>query len=144
MLRASFPFLSVLALGGALLGACGNGGGGTPMSDANTAAVAAGARIAQLNVCTSCHGADYAGTSVAMGGSYPENITQDPDHGIGDWTDAQIAAAVTSGTGIGGRTLCPSMPRIPLSATDAANLVAFLRTIPGSTNDAPAGTCTAP
>lgn len=143
MLRTPLSRVSVLTLAAALLGACG-GGTTTPMTDANTAAVAAGARIAQLNVCTSCHGADYGGSSVAMGGSYPQNITPDPDHGIGDWTDAQITAAVTMGTGLGGRTLCPSMPRIPLSATDAANLVAFLRTVAPSTNDAPAGACSAP
>lgn len=136
--------LSALALGVALFAGCGGGGGTTPMGDANTAAVAAGMRIAQLNACPTCHGADYGGTDVAMGGAYPGNVTPDPLHGIGDWTDAQIIAAVTSGMGLGGRGLCPSMPRVPLAPADAANLVAFLRSVSPSAHDSPAGACTAP
>lgn len=112
------------------------GGGGDP---------ARGMMVATLNGCTSCHGTDYSGGSAVMLGVTPPNITSDPAHGIGAWSDAEIVAAVRTGVDPDGGMLCRSMPRFTMiGETDAQNLVAYLRTIAPSDNDVPEGTCTPP
>lgn len=61
------------------------------------------------------------------------NITQDRKTGIGDWTDAQIAAAIREGKRPSGDLMYPIMPYPfynALSDDDIKAVVAFLRTIP--------------
>lgn len=60
------------------------------------------------------------------------NISSDPVAGIGAWTDAEIARALTHGVARDGAPLAPIMPSAfyrVLTDRDAAALVAFLRTI---------------
>ena len=146
---------------GLWLGACGGSGGGTDAgavvdvdagveSDAGGGGggggdVTRGMAVAAANGCAGCHGAGFEGGAFPFSGVTPSNITPDPTNGVGAWTDAQIVAAIRAGTGEGGRALCGSMPRFTMmSDGDAADLVAFIRSRAASSNDVPAGTCTAP
>ena len=60
------------------------------------------------------------------------NITQDPETGIGRWTDAQIAEAVRNGRRADGSLIGPPMPVESyrgISDRDLAAMVAYLRTV---------------
>ena len=134
----------VAVLLGAMLGACGGGSTGTDAGGGGGNA-ANGLVVASMAGCAACHGADFGGGATLYGGVAPPNLTPDAAHGLGGWTDAQIITAVRTGVDDEGATLCSSMPRYPMmSDSDAADLVAYLRSLAPSTNDAPAGTCTAP
>lgn len=127
-----------------LLVGCGGGGTGGD-GDAGDPAIARGAMVASSGACAACHGADYSGGTVAMGGVIPPNITPDGTHGIGDWTDAQIIAAVRVGIDPDGGNLCPTMPRLAsLSEAQAMDLVTYLRSLAPSENDVAEGTCAPP
>jgi hypothetical protein len=89
-----------------------------PLGDA-----ARGKLLADELFCVSCHDPNYAGRS------YYANITQDEDTGIGAWSDEEIARAIVQGIDDEGDALCSSMPRSDLSSSEAADLVAFLRTV---------------
>lgn len=57
------------------------------------------------------------------------NITPDRETGIGEWTDAQLSAAIVDGIGRDGR-LAPVMPSEsykPLTTSDLDAIIAFLR-----------------
>ncbi len=86
--------------------------------------VAAGKALADANVCTSCHGADYAGSPSGR------NITPSTSAGIGSWSDAEIEAAITAGIRKDGVALCASMQMYPFDSTQVANIVAFLKSNP--------------
>lgn len=61
------------------------------------------------------------------------NITSDPEHGIGRWTDEELLRALREGRGRDGRTLFPMMPYSEwrtLSDEDARAVVAYLRQVP--------------
>lgn len=62
-----------------------------------------------------------------------QNITQDPETGIGAWTDGEIMRAIREGVSRDGRGLVPMMPypymKI-LSDEDVKSIVVYLRTIP--------------
>ncbi|MCB9573898.1 MAG: c-type cytochrome [Kofleriaceae bacterium] len=65
------------------------------------------------------------------------NITQDRRTGIGDWTDAEIAAAIREGVRPSGDRLYPIMPYTfyrDLADDDVAAIVAYLRTVPAVTH----------
>lgn len=58
------------------------------------------------------------------------NITPDPDTGIGNWTDDEIARAIREGVDRDGRTLFPMMPYEHyrhMSDEDLASVVVYLR-----------------
>ncbi|HKD16230.1 MAG TPA: cytochrome C [Thermoanaerobaculia bacterium] len=62
-----------------------------------------------------------------------QNITQDKEHGLGDWTDGEILRALREGVDRKGVALFPMMPYEyfhDMSDEDAKSVVAFLRTIP--------------
>jgi Cytochrome c len=108
----------------------------TSKADASTtkadpAAIARGKALADgaTPVCTSCHTTSYAGA-----GYYP-NITPDKETGIGDWTDKQIGDAITKGIDDEGEALCALMTRYKFSASELADVVAFLRSLPAKSND---------
>jgi mono/diheme cytochrome c family protein len=68
------------------------------------------------------------------GTSISANITQDPEVGIGAWTDDEIKAAISQGIGRG-RELFPPMGfgyYAHLTPADLDALVAFLRTVPAA------------
>jgi mono/diheme cytochrome c family protein len=61
------------------------------------------------------------------------NITQDPETGIGKWSDADIKKALTEGVRPDGRHLSPPMP-FPffknMTSEDLDAVIAYLRTVP--------------
>lgn len=63
------------------------------------------------------------------------NISSDPDHGIGRWSDEQIRAAITRGVSADGRRLAaPMAGRAPIWAQmapdDLKSIIAYLRSLP--------------
>ena len=73
--------------------------------------------------------------------AYAANITQDPDTGIGTWTDEQIITAIRVGKTPDGAILFPPMP-VPtynnMSDDDVKAIVAFLRTVKPVHHEVPA------
>lgn len=73
------------------------------------------------------------GFAASWPGSVAPNITPHPTTGIGAWSDAEIARAITQGVARDGRRLQPPMAfawYAGLRPDDLAALVAWLRTIP--------------
>lgn len=95
--------------------------------------------------CASCHSAPDANGEarlVLSGGRafasdfgvfYAPNISSDPANGIGEWSDTQIASALLRGVGREGAHLYPALPYAAynkMTLQDAADLIAYLRTLP--------------
>ena len=84
-----------------------------------------------------CHTADKGPTNAGgrpietpYGQFYGTNITPDPVHGIGTWTDREIIDAIRLGVKPDGTVMSPVMPYPALSGMtdeDVTALVAFLR-----------------
>jgi mono/diheme cytochrome c family protein len=111
--------------------------------------VAYGAYLAgPLGHCVECHtpmGADHRHQYATLRGaggmqfngpwglSVAKNITSDPEHGLGKWSDAEIERAIRSGTDKDGHPLKPPMGYgyySKVSADDMAALIAWLRSLP--------------
>ena len=96
--------------------------------------LARGREIASV-LCTQCHldpqTGKLSGRSLPkspLGDSTAPNITTDPEHGIGSWTDGQIVYALRTGVTPSGRFAGVGMPRLNLmSEEDMIALVTFLR-----------------
>lgn len=120
-----------------------------PLSDADMAGltgdVARGQRIFTAAGCASCHMApDAKGEAqlVLAGGQrfaspfgtfLAPNISQDPEQGIGGWTLAQLASALTRGVSGKGEHLYPALPYASyakMQLQDVADLYAYLKTLP--------------
>jgi len=105
--------------------------------------------LAVLAGCNDCHtpgfflgapdkakylgGSDVGFEIPGLGVFAGRNITPDKETGIGNWTDEQIATALTTGRRPDGRHLAPIMPYpsfVNLTKEDVAALIAFLRSIP--------------
>lgn len=76
-----------------------------------------GAYLARVGDCMACHSvpgkAPYSGglpIASGMGTIYSTNITPDKENGIGNYTEAQFAAAVREGVRADGSKLYPAMP----------------------------------
>lgn len=70
----------------------------------------------------------------------PPNISQDPEHGLGQWTDGEIIRAVREGVSRDGRALFPMMPYqsyAKMSDEDVESLVAYMRTMPAVKHQVP-------
>ncbi|MFT8490924.1 MAG: cytochrome c [Gluconobacter oxydans] len=85
--------------------------------DSDKAIVEKGRYLAAASDCAACHSvhgkAEYSGGvsfSLPMGKIYSTNITPDPDHGIGRYTEAQFGQALRQGIRRDGATLYPAMP----------------------------------
>lgn len=97
--------------------------------------LARGHEIASV-LCTQCHLDPQTGTlsgrqmpRTPLGQNWSANITADPGHGIGGWSDGQIAVALRTGVTPAGHLAAPGMPKLTLlSDDDLLALVAFLRT----------------
>jgi mono/diheme cytochrome c family protein len=102
------------------------------------ALVRAGARVANLGNCVSCHtvegGAAYAGgrgLATPFGTVYATNITPDPATGIGNWNEAAFTRAVRKGVARDGHLLYPAFPYdhfTQLQDADLHALYAFMMT----------------
>jgi hypothetical protein len=65
-----------------------------------------------------------------------QNLTPDPETGIGNWTEAQFINAVKAGIKEGDPALrYPMMPYPQLTDREAGAIFAYLKTIPPIKND---------
>ena len=114
----------------------------------NNQQIARGKYLVTLMGCTDCHTPGYffgkpdnsrylggsdVGFAIPPGVFYGPNLTPDKDTGLGNWTDAQIVAAIRTGKRPDGRELAPVMPYrgfASLTDADARAIVAYLRSIP--------------
>ncbi|MBN9089649.1 MAG: cytochrome c [Reyranella sp.] len=116
---------------------------------ADPAAVARGKYLVTIASCHDCHtpgyflgkpdmarylgGSDVGFELPGMGVFVGPNLTPDKETGLGNWTDAQVVAAIQKGTRPDSRMLAPIMPYhafANLTPQDAQAIVAFLRSIP--------------
>ena len=91
-----------------------------------------GAFTPQPNLETPLAGSDIGFEMPGMGVFYPPNLTPDKETGLGNWSDAEIITAFTTGVRPDGRPIAPAMPWMSyghISAEDAAALVAYLRSL---------------
>ena len=68
-----------------------------------------------------------------FGTFYSSNVTPDTEHGIGAWSDLEIARAIRGGTLRDGSVEAPVMPYqeyAGMADSDLRDLIAFLRTLP--------------
>ena len=117
--------------------------------EAHAADAVRGKYLVTVMGCNDCHTPGYffgkpdmtrflGGSEVGfeipgLGVFHGPNLTADKDTGLGGWTDAQIATAMTTGKRPDGRELAPIMPSrafANLTKDDVAAIVAFLRTLP--------------
>ena len=92
--------------------------------------------------CAACHTAPEGDPAVLAGGQafatafgtfYAPNISPDPTHGVGAWTDAALASAIMRGVGADGAHLYPAFPYAAYAKAtpqDVADIIAHLRTLP--------------
>jgi mono/diheme cytochrome c family protein len=130
-----------------------------PSNDAiaqNKQQIARGEYLVTLMSCTDCHTPGYffgkpdnarflGGSEVGfeipgLGVFHGPNLTPDKETGLGNWTDAQIVAAITGGKRPDGRELAPIMPwrafsKLQKADTDA--IVAYLRSLKPISNKVP-------
>jgi hypothetical protein len=97
--------------------------------------IAQGQRLATM-LCRNCHFDGNTGRFTGhrmddipqFGTIYSRNITSDKQHGIGNWTDGQLAYLLRTGLKPDGTYLPPYMPKLPhLSDEDLFSIIAFLR-----------------
>ena len=72
------------------------------------------------------------------GVSVAANITPNPERGLSDWTDAEIARAIQQGVSRDGRALYPPMAYgfyARITADDMAAIIAYLRSLRPARND---------
>jgi mono/diheme cytochrome c family protein len=106
-----------------------------------------GEKLFWLGGCASCHSAEHAegdalkllsggkAFATAFGTFYAPNISSDPDHGIGTWTDAQFADALLHGTSPENEHFYPAFPYASYtraSLQEAVDLHAYFATLPAS------------
>ena len=101
----------------------------------DSALVERGAKIATL-LCNECHRSDdgklvgkqMLDMPAELAPSYSLNITQDKEHGIGNWTDGEIYYFLRTGIHKDGHWSPPFMPKFPLMADDDLySIIAWLR-----------------
>jgi mono/diheme cytochrome c family protein len=121
----------------------------TASSAADPAAVARGKYLVTIASCHDCHtpgyflgkpdmarylgGSDVGFELPGLGVFHGPNLTPDKETGLGGWTDAQVATALTTGARPDNRMLAPIMPYhafANLTKQDVDAIVAFLRSIP--------------
>src|SRR3569833_3014073 len=102
-----------------------------------------GAYLIRLGGCVTCHtdpknkdavlaGSPGAGLKTPFGAFFPPNITSSKEHGIGNWTLAQFASALSDGEGPQGH-LYPAFPYDSytlMSDQEVADLYAALMATP--------------
>ena len=85
-------------------------------------------------------GSDVGFELPGLGVFHGPNLTPDKETGLGNWTDAQVLAALQTGTRPDGRMLAPIMPWhafAALTRQDADAIVAFLRSVPPVSHKVP-------
>jgi mono/diheme cytochrome c family protein len=108
---------------------------------ASAALLARGEYLTRAADCVACHtvaesGQPFAGGvafKLPIGTIYSSNITADPIHGIGAWSDAQFLRALHDGIGRHGEHLYPAFPYTSytkLSRADVLAVKAYLFSLP--------------
>lgn len=94
--------------------------------------------------CASCHVATDGPDDLLTGGKRfvsdfgsfaAPNISSSAEHGVGDWSDLELASAIMTGVGRDGRHLYPAFPYTAYNKADIqdmVDLIAHLRTLPAS------------
>jgi mono/diheme cytochrome c family protein len=139
----SFLFFAVVA--GCSSTSANNGTSSDAAAPVDASPVVVGQGLVVQNGCTTCHGDNMGGGANGMKDVphvYPPNVTTDSKTGIGDWTDAQIKAAIKSGLDDKGQSLCWVMPRFS-TLTDAQldDIVVYLKSLPKVSQDIPESEC---
>ncbi|MDO7873527.1 cytochrome c [Hymenobacter sp. ASUV-10] len=89
-----------------------------------------------MSSCADCHRNPQTNTlsgqlipdlTPDFGRIYSANITQDKTHGIGGWTDGQLAALLRTGLGPDGRYRLVMPSFVHMSDEDMESIIAFLR-----------------
>jgi mono/diheme cytochrome c family protein len=93
--------------------------------------------------CASCHASPNQDDKTRLGGGlglkspfgtfYTPNISPDPNHGIGKWTEADFVTAMVKGTSPDGRHYFPAFPYTSyqrIGTGDLRDLFAYLKTLP--------------
>jgi mono/diheme cytochrome c family protein len=111
-----------------------------PIASFSPAKIAAGARLAALGDCATCHagtaGQAFAGGAAIQtpfGAIHATNITPDTETGIGGWTFEAFRRAMVEGVSRDGRHLYPAFPYphfTGMGDEDIAALYAFFMTRP--------------
>ena len=115
-----------------------------------------GKYLVQIGGCNDCHtpgnflghrdttrtlgGSDVGFAIPKMGVFVAPNLTPDKATGLGNWSNEQIARAITSGVRPDGRILAPVMPWrdfAALTTSDALAIAAYLKTLPPISNKVP-------
>ena len=109
-----------------------------------------GAYILRAGGCVACHTDTEADGALLAGGAaikspfgtfYAPNITPDPVHGIGDWTEADFIRAMSEGIAPSGEPYYPSFPYpsyTRMTTRDLRDLWAYMRTVTAVAAAAPA------
>jgi mono/diheme cytochrome c family protein len=95
--------------------------------------------------CSSCHATPGQDDKTSLGGGvglkspfgtfYTPNISPDPDHGIGKWTEANFVTAMVKGTSPDGRHYFPAFPYTSyqrIGTGDLRDLFGYLKTLPAA------------
>jgi mono/diheme cytochrome c family protein len=141
------------ALGAAALAAVSSPSDAADKSDRQ---VKRGEYLVALGGCLDCHTSGYflgkpdmarflGGSDVGFyiphaGTFYGPNLTPDKETGLGNWSAAQIVAALQTGKRPDGRMLAPVMPWrsfARLTKSDAHAIAAFLKSLPAVSNKVP-------
>jgi mono/diheme cytochrome c family protein len=115
-----------------------------------------GKYLVQLGGCSDCHtpghffgnpdmsrylaGSDVGLEVPGLGTFVGRNLTPDQNTGLGKWTDEEITTALQTGVRPDGRLLAPMMPwraYAGLTKSDAAAIVAYLRSLPPVSHKVP-------
>lgn len=90
-----------------------------------------------LTLCAGCHrdpetgkltGTRMKDAPAEFGVIYSKNITQDPEHGIGNWTPAELMYLLRTGIRPDGVYLPPYMAKLPLLADEDMNaIISYLK-----------------
>lgn len=119
-------------------------GGARAQAPADTQALARGEYVFHAAGCTSCHTDSQAKGALLAGGValksrygtfYTPNITPDPDHGIGKWSEDDFRRALKQGVAPDGSNYFPAFPYASytgMSDDDVHALWLYLRGIPPS------------
>lgn len=112
--------------------------------DSITPDPARGAATFAIAGCASCHAATDGPRDLLSGGRafvtdygtfHAPNISTDPVHGVGDWSDLELASAIMRGVSPDGAHYYPAFPYtsyIKADLQDVADLIAHLRSLPAS------------
>jgi mono/diheme cytochrome c family protein len=108
-----------------------------------TADVENGKAMFLIGGCSACHATPHQDDRTRLSGGlalkspfgtfYPPNISPDPDHGIGRWTEADFVTAMTKGVSPNGQHLYPAFPYTSyqyMRPDDLRDLFAYLKTLP--------------